>query len=123
MSIEPRPVWDFVVTYDGADYRLDLNRLTKREEILCQRKTGLDRQEFIRGFLEDEPEATLFGVWLALRRELGDSAPPLDDIDLPTFGDWVQLHDEAAATAWVKERAAEDDAVDPTPPADGETTS
>lgn len=121
MSMEHRPVWDFVITYEGQDYPLDLNELTKREEILARRKTGLDRQEFIRGFLEDDPEATLFAVWLALRRTLGDAAPDLDSIDVPSFGDWVNLKDQAAAEAWIREKAAEAEQVDPTPP-DAPTT-
>lgn len=113
MALEHRPVWDFIITYDGAEYPLDLNELTKREEILCRKKTGLDRQEFVRGFLEDDPEATLFGVWLALRR--AGVEVPLDDVDLPTFGDWVRLADEAAATEWLREQTETADEVDPTP--------
>lgn len=119
--MEPRPVWDFIITYDGRDYRLDLNTLSKREEILCRRKTGLDRQEFIRGFLEDDPEATLFGVWLALRRASGDDAPPFDDVDVPTFGDWVRLADEGAAEEWLQAQTTADE-VDPTPPTSEPTT-
>ncbi len=113
MALEHRPVWDFIVTYDGTEYPLDLNELTKREEILCRKKTALDRQEFVRGFLEDDPEATLFGVWLALRRAGVEVS--LDDVDLPTFGDWVRLADEAAATEWLREQTETADEVDPTP--------
>ena len=120
MALEHRPVWDFIITYQGTDYPLDLNGLTKREEILCRRKTGLDRQEFIRGFLEDDPEATLFGVWLALQRADVDVA--LDDVDVPSFGDWVRLADDDAATVWLREQAdAAADEVDPTPAAEAET--
>lgn len=122
MALEHRPVWDFVITYEGTDYPLDLNGLTKREEILCRRKTGLDRGEFIRGFLEDDPEATLFGVWLALRRAGVDV--PLDDVDLPTFGEWVRLADEAAAAAWLQEQTEQaDDDADPTPPPAGDAAT
>ena len=78
-----RPVWDFVVTYQGADYPLDLNALTKREEIDVAKKTGLDRARLRRGFIGDDPEATIAGVWLALRRALGDSAPGSSTLIFP----------------------------------------
>ena len=112
-----RPVWDFVVTYQGEDYPLDLNALTKREEIEVAKKTGLDRAGFVEGFISDDPEATIAGVWLALRRALGDSAPGFLDVDLPSFGDWIRFSDEAAVEEWVAEQVA--DAADPTadPPA------
>ncbi|HMV66923.1 MAG TPA: hypothetical protein PKA64_08745 [Myxococcota bacterium] len=112
-----RPVWDFVVTYQGADYPLDLNALTKREEIDVAKKTGLDRAGFVEGFISDDPEATIAGVWLALRRALGDDAPAYTAVDLPSFGDWIRFADEAAVEEWVAEQVA--DAADPTadPPA------
>ena len=111
------PVWDFVVTYQGADYPLDLNALTKREEIDVAKKTGLDRAGFVEGFISDDPEATIAGVWLALRRALGDDAPAYTAVDLPSFGDWIRFSDEAAVEEWVAEQVA--DAADPTadPPA------
>jgi hypothetical protein len=99
-----RPVWDFVVTYQGADYPLDLNALTKREEIDVAKKTGLDRAGFVEGFISDDPEATIAGVWLALRRALGDDAPAYTAVDLPSFGDWIRFADDDAVEAWVAEQ-------------------
>ena len=112
-----RPVWDFVITYQGEDYPLDLNALTKREEIEVAKKTGLDRAGFVEGFISDDPEATIAGVWLALRRALGDDAPAYTAVDLPSFGHWIRFSDEAAVEEWVAEQVA--DAADPTadPPA------
>lgn len=78
-----RPVWDFIITYQGEDYPLDLNALTKREEIEVAKKTGLDRAGFVEGFIGDDPEATIAGVWLALRRALGDSAPGSSTLIFP----------------------------------------
>ena len=99
-----RPVWDFVVTYQGEDYPLDLNALTKREEIDVAKKTGLDRAGFVEGFISDDPEATIAGVWLALRRALGDDAPAYTAVDLPSFGDWIRFADDDAVEAWVAEQ-------------------
>ncbi len=123
--MERNPYWDLIVTYDGTDYPLDLNLLTKREELLLARKTGLNRQEFMSGWFADEPEPTLFGVWLAMHRALGDDAPDFGSVDVPTFGDWVRLADPEAAVAWADERAAEQVAgeADPTPPADPEPST
>jgi hypothetical protein len=111
---EHRPVWDFIITYQGADHRLDLNALTKREEIEVAKKTGLDRAGFIPAFVQDDPEATIAGVWLALRRSLGDDAPGYMDIDLPSFGDWIRFADDDAVAAWAAQQTAGADEADPT---------
>ncbi len=108
---EHRPVWDLIITYQGEDYPLDLNTLTKREEIAVAKKTGLDRAGFIEGFFSDDPEANIAGVWLALRRALGDDAPDYMTVDVPSFGDWIRLVDEEAAAAWLTEQVG---APDPT---------
>lgn len=118
---EHRPVWDFVITYDGARYPLDLNALTKREEIAVAKKTGMDRKAFIEGFIADDPEATIAGVWLALRRALGDGAPDYTDVDVPSFGDWIDFADPDAMQAWVDEYAQAGAAEDPTTRRGGST--
>lgn len=110
--MQRNPFYNLVITYEGADYALDLNRLTKREEILLAKKTGLTRAEFMQGWATDDPEATLFGVWLALKRALGDEAPAFDDVDVETFGDWVKFADDAAVQEWLAEQSDESD---PTP--------
>lgn len=120
---EDNPYWNLVITYDGQDYPLDLNRLTKREEILLARKTGLTRAEFMEAFFRDDPEATLAGAWLALHRALGDDAPDLDAIDLPVFGEWLRLADPDGAVAWSESKQAEADVLDPTPPPEASETS
>lgn len=121
--MERNPYWDLIVTYDGVDYPLDLNLLTKREELLLARKTGQTRAEFMAGWFRDEPEATLFGVWLAMHRQLGAAAPAYDTVDLVTSSDWVRLADPDAAVAWADQRAQiEQPATDPTQPATPEPT-
>jgi hypothetical protein len=119
---EDNPYWDLVIVYDGQDYPLNLNTLTKREEIAVARKTGLARPEFMEAFFRDDPEATLAGAWLALRRAKGDDAPDLDDIDLPAYGEWLRLADPEGAVAWSAAKAAEAE-VDPTPPAETPETT
>lgn len=119
---EDNPYWDLVIVYDGQDYPLNLNTLTKREEIAIARKTGLTRLEFMEAFFKDDPEATLTGAWLALRRAMGDDAPDLDDIDLPVYGEWLRLADPDGAVAWAEAKAAEAE-VDPTPPAETSETT
>lgn len=121
--MERNPYFDLVITYQDTEYPLDLNLLTKREELLLSRKTGLDRQQFLKDWFRDDPEATLFGVWLALHRAMGDDAPAYDTVDVATYSDWLRLADPDGAVAWSAARAAAAEAeTDPTPPPDPEPT-
>ena len=70
--------------YEGETYPVDVKELTTFEAIALKRHLGVNRKEWWAMFLEDDPEAMQFFVWLGWTRA-GRECGKVAEIDVPMY--------------------------------------
>jgi hypothetical protein len=114
---------NIVVSDDEKYLSFSFNSVTAVEGIALKRKANFpNRQAFIGGVEDDDPEAWQALVWLLRARaaaEKGEPVPRLSDTDFPWGTCRVELDEQEVARidAAIKEaRSAADEGRDPVPP-------
>ena len=80
MSAENTLLFD----YEGETYPVDVKELTTFEAIALKRHLGVNRRDWWALFLEDDPEAMQFFVWLGFTRA-GRECGKVSEIDVPMY--------------------------------------